>query len=212
MLQDTGNAEIALGDLSITNRLYRKIEPYCPLPICSYRDFAETVAYVNLRPRPLAAHDFGRARAEQGLNLERRHLNVPGMRYPRFDEVVAQGKAHRVVLVGLGDWLARQEGYDKGLCQWVEVVWSKSLGLAMDIELDSKANRRRAEEEKRRKADERAHWRNAQDQARRREAEAKRQEKAARERAEARRQAAGLRKVSCPVQSVEVFRDRLRWG
>lgn len=30
MLQDTDNVEIALGDLSITNRLYRKIEPYCP--------------------------------------------------------------------------------------------------------------------------------------------------------------------------------------
>ena len=75
MLQDTDNVEIALGDLSITNRLYRKIEPYCLLlPIRSYRDFAETVAYVNLRPRPLAAHDFDRDRAEQVLNLERRHL------------------------------------------------------------------------------------------------------------------------------------------
>ena len=30
MLQDTDNVEIALGDLSITNRLYRNIEPYCP--------------------------------------------------------------------------------------------------------------------------------------------------------------------------------------
>ena len=111
MLQDTDNVEIALGDLSITNRLYRKIEPHCPLlPICSYRDFAETVAYANWRPRPLAAHDFGRARTEQGLNLERRHLKVLvlGMRYPRFDEVVAQSKAHRVGLVGLGDWLVRQ--------------------------------------------------------------------------------------------------------
>lgn len=92
MLQDTDNVEIALGDLSITNRLYRKIELYCPLLLIrSYRDFAETVAYVNLRPRPLAAHDFSRDRAEQGLNLERRHLNVLllGMRYPRFDKVVA---------------------------------------------------------------------------------------------------------------------------
>ena len=116
MLQDTDNVEIALGDLSITNRLYRKIELYCPLlPIRSYRGFAETVAYVNLRSRSLAAHDFGRARTEQGLNLERRHLNVLvlGMCYLRFDEVVVQGKTHRV---GLGDWLARQEGYDKGLC------------------------------------------------------------------------------------------------
>ena len=140
MLQDTDNVEIALGYLSITNRLYRKIELYCPLLLIrSYRDFAETVAYVNLRPSPLAAHDFSRDRAEQGLNLECRHLNVLllGMCYPRFDEVVAQGKAHRVGLVGLGDWLARQEGYDKKLCQWVEVVWSKSPGLATDIELDS---------------------------------------------------------------------------
>ena len=105
--------------------------------------------------------------------MERRRLNVLvlGMRYPRFDEVVAQGKTHRV---GLGDWLARQEGYDKGLCQWVEVVRSKSLGLATDIELDSKGNRRRAEEEKRRKADERARRRNAQERARRREAQVKR--------------------------------------
>ena len=71
----------------------------------------------------------GRARTEQGLKLERKHLNVlmSGMRYPRFDAVV-----------GLGDWLSCQEGYDKALCQWVEVVWSKSLSLATDIELDSK--------------------------------------------------------------------------
>lgn len=139
-----------------------------------------------------------RACTEQGLKLERRHLNVLvlGMRYRRFDAVVkGQGDA-----AGLGDWLARQEGYKKRLCQWVEVVWSKSLGLATDIELDSK---RKSEEEKRRKADERA---------RRRNAGVKRQEKAARERAEAQRQAAGPGKVSRPVQSVEFFRDRLRSG
>ena len=155
----------------------------------------------------------GRARAEQGLNLERRHLNVLvlGMRYRRFDGVV-KGKGDAAGLVGLGDWLARQEGYDKALCQWVEVVWSKSLGLATDIELDSKAHRRRAKEEKRRKADKRVRQRNTQEQARRREAEVKRQEKAARERAEARRQTAKPRKVSRAVQSVEVFRDRLRIG
>ena len=148
----------------------------------------------------------GRALAEQGLKLERRHLNVLvlGMRYPRFDAVV-KGTGDAAGLAGLGNWLSRQEGYKKGLCQWVEVVWSKSLGLATDIELDAKAKRRRAEEEQRRKADERARRRNAQEQARRREAEAKRQEKAA-------RQAAGPRKVSRPVQSVEVFRDRLRSG
>ena len=89
---------------------------------------------VNLRFAPYA----GRARAEQGLNLEHKHLNVlvRGMRYRHFDGV-AKGKGDAAGLVGLGDWLARQEGYDKGLCQWVEVVWSKSLGLATDIELDS---------------------------------------------------------------------------
>ena len=176
----------------------------------------------------------GRARAEQGLNLERRHLNVLvlGMRYRRFDAVV-KGRGDAAGLNGLGDWLARQEGYKKGLCQWVEVVWSKSLGLATDIELDSKAARR-AEDEKRRKADEQARRRKAEEQARRREAEVKRQEQAARERAEAqrlrreaegrrqqaaarqrakaRRQAAVPGKVSRPVQSVEVFRDSLRGG
>ena len=152
----------------------------------------------------------GRARTEQGLKLERRHLNVLvlGMRYRRFDAVV-KGTGDAAGLVGLGDWLARQEGYDKGLCQWVEVVWSKSLGLATDIELDVK---RKSEEEKRRKADERARRRNAEEQARRREAEVKRQEEAARERAEARRQAAVPGKVSRPMQSVEVFRDSLRGG
>ena len=84
--------------ISRNEQVIPKIEPYCPLlPICSYRDFAEAVACVNLRPRPLAAHDFGRARTEQGFNLQRRHLNVLvlGMRYPRFGEVVAQGKAQR---------------------------------------------------------------------------------------------------------------------
>ena len=72
----------------------------------------------------------GRARTEQGLKLERRHLNVLmlGMRYRRFDAVV-KGRGDAAGLVGLGDWLARQEGYDKALCQWVEAVWSGSLGL-----------------------------------------------------------------------------------
>ena len=78
----------------------------------------------------------GRARAEQGLNLERRHLNVLvlGMRYRRFDAVV-KGRRDAAGLVGLGDWLSRQEGYDKGLCQWVEVVWSRSLGLKEERKL-----------------------------------------------------------------------------
>ena len=81
----------------------------------------------------------GCARVEQGLKLERRHLNVLmlGMRYRRFDAVV-KVRGDAAGLNGLGDWLARQEGYKKGLCQWVEVVWSKSLRLATDIELDSK--------------------------------------------------------------------------
>ena len=92
----------------------------------------------------------------------------------------------------------------------MEVVWSKSLGLATDIELDSKADHGRAKEEKRRKKEEKR--RKAEEQARRREAEVKRQEKAAHERAKAARQAAGPRNVSRPVQSVEVFRDRLRGG
>ena len=89
-----------------------------------------------------------RARAEQALNLRRKHLNalVLGMLYPRFDEVVAQGKAHPVGLRGLGDWLSRREGYKRGLCQWVEVVWSRSLGLTTDIELDAGPQRDRSEE------------------------------------------------------------------
>ena len=126
----------------------------------------------------------GCARAEQGLKLERRHLNVlvQGMRYQRFDGLV-KGRGDAAGLVGLGDWLAREEGYDKGLCQWVEVVWSKSLGSATDIELDSKAGGRRAEEEKRHQAQE-----------------------------QARRQAVGSGRVSRPVQGVEVFRGRLRSG
>ena len=99
----------------------------------------------------------GRARAEQVLNLRRKHLNalVLGMLYPRFDEVVTQGKAHPVGLRGLGDWLSRQEGYKRGLCQWVEVVWSRSLGLATDIELDARPQRaRHGEKAPRRPADE----------------------------------------------------------
>ena len=110
----------------------------------------------------------GRARIEQGLNLERKHLNVLGlgMRYRRFDEVV-KGRGDAADLNGLGDWLARQEGYDKALCQWVEVVWSRSLGLKTDAAADSK---RKSDEEKRR--------RNAEEQARRRAAEAERQEAA----------------------------------
>ena len=74
-----------------------------------------------------------RANIENGLLLEGKHLNVlvSGMGYPRFDELVSKHKAdaRSVGLQGLGNWLARKEGYDKALCQWVEVVWSQSLGL-----------------------------------------------------------------------------------
>lgn len=41
------------------------------LPIRSYRDFAETIAYVNSRPRPLAAYYFGRDRGEEHAVLRR---------------------------------------------------------------------------------------------------------------------------------------------
>ena len=74
-----------------------------------------------------------RAHTEQGLLLEGKHLKalVSGMGYPGFDEVVSGNKAaaRSVGLRGLGDWLARTEGYDKALCQWVEEVWSHALGL-----------------------------------------------------------------------------------
>ena len=74
-----------------------------------------------------------RTHIEKGLLLEGKHLNVlvSGMGYPRFDELVSKNKtdARSVGLQGLGDWLARKEGYDRALCQWVEVVWSQSLGL-----------------------------------------------------------------------------------
>ena len=74
-----------------------------------------------------------RAHTEQGLLLEGKHLKalVSGMGYPRFDEVVSGNKAAApsVGLRGLGDWLARTEGYDGVLCQWVEAVWSHALGL-----------------------------------------------------------------------------------
>ena len=74
-----------------------------------------------------------RAHTEQGLLLEGKHLKalVSGMGYPGFDEVVSGNKAAApsVGLRGLGDWLARTEGYDRVLCQWVEEVWSHALGL-----------------------------------------------------------------------------------
>ena len=101
--------------------------------------------------------DYSRqAHVEKGLLLEGKHLKalVSGMGYPRFDEVASKNKAdaRSVGLRGLGDWLARTEGYDRALCQWVEEVWSQSFG---------EASHRRAEEDRRRKADEQARRRNA---------------------------------------------------
>ena len=177
-----------------------------------------------------------RARAEQVLNLRRKHLNalVLGMLYPRFDEVVAQGKAHPVGLRGLGDWLSRQEGYKRRLCQWVKVVWSRSLGLTTDIELDPRPQRARPNEAaprrpadelapleiamyletdneaepggQRGRSDQEARQQSAEEQARPREAAARQQARARRLRHEQQRQAAR------PVKPVEAFRDSLRDG
>ena len=82
--------------------------------------------------------------ASPGPRLERKHLNalVCAMRYPSFDEVRAQGRAHPMGLRGLGDWLAGQEGYERALCQWVEAVWSRSLGLQTSDEADAQADKR----------------------------------------------------------------------
>ena len=82
--------------------------------------------------------------ASPGPRLERKHLNalVCAMRYPSFDEVRAQGRAHPMGLRGLGDWLAGQEGYERALCQWVEAVWSRSLGLQTSDEADAQADER----------------------------------------------------------------------
>ena len=82
--------------------------------------------------------------ASPGPRLERKHLNalVCAMRYPSFDEVRVQGKAHPMGLRGLGDWLAGQEGYERALCQWVEAVWSRSLGLQTSDEADAQADER----------------------------------------------------------------------
>ena len=118
--------------------------------------------------------DYSRqAHVEKGLLLEGKHLKalVSGMGYPRFDEVASRNKtaARSVGLRGLGDWLARTEGYDGALCQWVEEVWSQSFG---------EASHRRAEEDRRRKADDQARRRNADEQAKRREEEARRRQAA----------------------------------
>lgn len=41
------------------------------LPIRTYRDFGETIAYINAHPRPLAAYYFGSDRAEEEAVLQR---------------------------------------------------------------------------------------------------------------------------------------------
>ncbi len=41
------------------------------LPICTYKEFEETIAYVNARPRPLAAYYFGEDKAEEEAVLTR---------------------------------------------------------------------------------------------------------------------------------------------
>lgn len=41
------------------------------LPIRTYKDFDETIAYINSHPRPLAAYYFGRDKAEEQAVLER---------------------------------------------------------------------------------------------------------------------------------------------
>ena len=167
--------------------------------------------------------DYSRqAHAEKGLLLEGKHLKalVSGMGYPRFDEVASRNKAdaRSVGLQGLGDWLARTEGYDGALCQWVEEVWSQSFG---------KASHRRAEEDRRRKADEQARRRNADEQAKRREEETRRQQAAARQRVkeqhlrrekerkadeQAKRREEEARRRQVADNKVKVFRDTLRSG
>ena len=167
--------------------------------------------------------DYSRqAHVEKGLLLEGKHLKalVSGMGYPGFDEVASRNKAAApsVGLRGLGDWLARTEGYDGALCQWVEEVWSQSFG---------EASHRRAEEDRRRKADEQARRRNADEQAKRREEETRRQQAAARQRAkeqhlrrekerkadeQAKRREEEARRRQVADNKVKVFRDPLRSG
>ena len=167
--------------------------------------------------------DYSRqAHVEKGLLLEGKHLKAlaSGMGYPGFDEVASRNKAAApsVGLQGLGDWLARTEGYDGALCQWVEEVWSQSFG---------EASHRRAEEDRRRKADEQARRRNADEQAKRREEETRRQQAAARQRVkeqhlrrekerkadeQAKRREEEARQRQVADNKVKVFRDPLRSG
>ena len=142
--------------------------------------------------------DYSRqAHAEKGLLLESKHLNVlvSGMGYPRFDEVVSRNKtaARSVGLRGLGDWLARKEGYDKALCQWVEVVWSQSLGLkGRKVSYGTGAGKSASAPSKARKAGRKAGHRRVEDDAQKplRYRESK----------------------TAPKRAVKVFRDTLRSG
>ena len=138
-----------------------------------------------------------RAHIEKGLLLEGKHLNVlvSGMGYPRFDELVSKNKtdAPSVGLQGLGDWLARKEGYDKALCQWVEVVWSQSLGLkGRKVSYSTGAGKSASASSKAREAGRKAGHRRVEDDAQKplRYRESK----------------------TAPKRAVEVFRDTLRDG
>ena len=142
--------------------------------------------------------DYSRqAHIEKGLLLEGKHLNVlvSGMGYPRFDEVVSRNKAdaRSVGLQGLGDWLARKEGYDGALCQWVEVVWSQSLGLkGRKVSYSTGAGKSASAPSKAREAGRKAGHRRVEDDAQKplRYREGK----------------------TAPKRAVEVFRDTLRSG
>ena len=142
--------------------------------------------------------DYSRqAHIEKGLLLESKHLNVlvSGMGYPRFDELVSKHKtdAPSVGLQGLGDWLARKEGYDRALCQWVEEVWSQSLGLkGHKVNYGTGAGKSASAPSKAREAGRKAGHRSAEQDAQKplRYREGK----------------------TAPKRAVEVFRDTLRSG
>ena len=142
--------------------------------------------------------DYSRqAHVEKGLLLEGKHLKalVSGMGYPGFDEVVSRNKtdAPSVGLQGLGDWLAHTEGYDGALCQWVEEVWSQSLGLkGRKVNYGTEAGKSASAPSKARKAGRKASHRKVEDDAQKplRYREGK----------------------TAPKRAVEVFRDTLQSG
>ena len=138
-----------------------------------------------------------RAHTEQGLLLEGKHLKalVSGMGYPGFDEVVSGNKAaaRSVGLRGLGDWLARTEGYDGVLCQWVEEVWSHALGLGgRKVNYGTKGGKPASVVSKAKEVGRKAGHRRVEDDA----------QKPLRYR----------ERKTAPKRAVEVFRDTLRDG